>query len=97
MQAALREAEETGLDASGVEVFGRRGELAAAERLRGQVYGFLGWWREPSRVDVVDPDEVHDIYHVAIKKDLLDPEHRISVRRPNGWVSPGFLIGPERA
>ncbi len=95
VQAALREAEEeTGLDPSGVEVFGELPELWLPPS-NFAVTPVLGWWHEPTRVDVVDPDEVHDIYHVAIK-DLLDPEHRISVRHPNGWVSPGFLIGPER-
>jgi 8-oxo-dGTP pyrophosphatase MutT (NUDIX family) len=95
VQAALREAEEeTGLDPAGVEVFGELPELWLPPS-NFAVTPILGWWHEPSRVDVVDPDEVHDIYHVAIK-DLLDPGHRISVRHPNGWVSPGFLIGPER-
>ena len=42
---------------------------------------------------MVDPDEVHDIYHVAIS-DLLDPDHRISVRHPNGWVEPGLPHRP---
>jgi hypothetical protein len=55
----------------------------------------LAWWHEPSHVDVVDPDEVHDIHRVAIS-DLLDPDNRISVRHPTGWLGPGFLIGPER-
>ena len=28
--------------------------------------------------------------------ELLQPDHRINVRHPSGWVGPAFLIGPER-
>ena len=95
VQAALREAEEeTGLDPAGVEVFGELPELWLPPS-NFAVTPILGWWHEPTRVDVVDPDEVHDIHRVAIK-DLLDPDNRISVRHPTGWLGPGFLIGPER-
>jgi hypothetical protein len=38
---------------------------------------------------------VHAIHRVAIA-DLLDPEHRINVRHPSGWVGPGFMIGPDK-
>ena len=68
VQAALREAEEeTGLDPAGVEVFGELPELWLPPS-NFAVTPILGWWHEPTRVDVVDPDEVHDIYHVAIKR-----------------------------
>ncbi len=55
----------------------------------------LGWWQEPGRLEVVSPDEVHDIHRVPISE-LLDPAYRISVRHPSGWLGPGFLIGPDR-
>jgi 8-oxo-dGTP pyrophosphatase MutT (NUDIX family) len=94
-QAALREAEEeVGLDPTGVVVFGELPELWLPPS-NFAVTPVLGWWAEPHLVEVVSPDEVHEIHHVAIA-DLLDPDNRISVRHPRGWVGPGFLIGPER-
>jgi hypothetical protein len=55
----------------------------------------LGWWRAPVTVDVVDPDEVHAIHQVPLAE-LTQPDHRINVRHPSGWVGPAFLIGPHR-
>ena len=55
----------------------------------------LAWWREETPVSVVDPREVHAIYRVAIEE-LLDPQHRISVRHPSGWRGPAFLIGDDK-
>jgi hypothetical protein len=55
----------------------------------------LGWWREESPVGVVDPREVHAVFRVPVEE-LLDPQHRISVRHPSGWTGPGFLIGDDR-
>ncbi len=95
VQAALREAEEeTGLDPAGVEVFGELPELWLPPS-NFSVTPVLGWWRTPTPVDVVDPDEVHAI-HLVTLADLLRPDHRIAVRHPSGWVGPAFLIGPER-
>ena len=95
VEAALREAqEETGLDPAGVEVFGELPELWLPPS-NFAVTPVLGWWREPSEVGVVDPDEVHEIYHVPIRE-LLDPTHRIAVRHPSGWLGPGFLIGDDK-
>jgi len=45
-------------------------------------------------VGVVSRAEVHAIHHVPIEE-LLDPEHRVTVRHPRGYRSPGFLIGPD--
>jgi len=95
LEAALREAEEeTGLDPSGVHVFAELPELWLPPS-NFAVTPILGWWEEPSDVSVVSPDEVHSIHHVPISE-LLDPEHRVSVRHPRGWVGPGFLIGPDK-
>lgn len=95
VQAALREAqEETGLDPAGVHVFGELPELWLPPS-NFAVTPVLGWWHEPTGVSVVSPDEVHDIHHVTIEE-LLDPDHRVMVRHPSGWLGPGFLIGPGR-
>lgn len=92
-QAALREAEEeTGLRAAGVEVFGELPELWLPPS-NFAVTPVLGFWAEESPVGVVDPAEVHAVYRVPLDE-LLDPDHRVSVRHPSGWTGPGFLIGP---
>lgn len=93
--AALREAEEeTGLDPSGVDVFAALPELWLPPS-NFAVTPVLAWWREESPVSVVDPGEVHAVYRVPLEE-LLDPEHRISVRHPSGWKGPAFLIGDDK-
>jgi 8-oxo-dGTP pyrophosphatase MutT (NUDIX family) len=93
--AALREAhEETGLDPSGVEVFATLPELWLPPS-NFAVTTVLGWWEEPTPVDVVDPSEVHSVLRVPIEE-LLDPEHRVTVVHPLGYSSPGFLIGDDK-
>lgn len=93
-QTALREAlEETGLDPAGVEVFAELPELWLPPS-NFAVIPLLAWWREPSPVSVRSPDEVHAVYRVPISE-LRDPAHRITVRGPRGWRSPGFLIGDD--
>jgi 8-oxo-dGTP pyrophosphatase MutT (NUDIX family) len=95
VEAALREAhEETGLDPAGVEVFAELPELWLPPS-NFAVTPVLGWWRSPSVVDVVDPDEVHAVFRAPIHE-LLDVDHRITVRGPEGWMSPAFLIGPDK-
>ncbi|WP_435746058.1 NUDIX hydrolase [Nocardioides sp. SYSU DS0663] len=95
VQAALREAEEEiGLAPGSVEVVGCLPELWLPPS-NFAVTPVVGWWREPSAVSIVSRAEVHAIHHAVIE-DLLDPDNRITVRHPNGYTSPGFLIGPER-
>jgi 8-oxo-dGTP pyrophosphatase MutT (NUDIX family) len=92
--AAVREAvEETGLDATGVHVFGELPELWLPPS-NFAVTPVLAWWHAESPVDAVDPDEVHAVYRVPLDE-LLDPTHRISVRHPRfpDYTSPAFLIG----
>ncbi len=94
-QAAVREAEEeVGLDPATVEVFGRLPELWLPPS-NFAVIPVLAWWRRPGGVGVVSEDEVHEVHRVPIDE-LLDPDHRISVRHPSGWVGPGFLIGADK-
>lgn len=94
-EAALREAlEEIGLQPAEVEVFGELPELWLPPS-NFAVTPVLGYWRDPGEVRIASPDEVHAIHRVAIA-DLLDPEHRVNVRHPSGWVGPGFLIGPDK-
>jgi 8-oxo-dGTP pyrophosphatase MutT (NUDIX family) len=91
VDAAVREAaEETGLDARGVDV------LAALPPLWLPPSGFevtpvLAWWREPSPVSVGDPREVASVHRVSLDE-LLDPANRLSVRHPSGYVGPAFEV-----
>jgi 8-oxo-dGTP pyrophosphatase MutT (NUDIX family) len=92
---ALREAEEEiGLDPTGVVVFATLPELWLPPS-NFAVTPVLAWWREECKVRVVDPREVHAVYRVPIAE-LLDPEHRVSVRHPSGWMGPAFLIGDQK-
>jgi len=92
LRAALREAEEeTGLDPSGVQVFGR------LPRVYIPVSGFvvtpvLGWWREPSPVAPVDPAETARVFTVPVA-DLADPANRATALHPSGFRGPCFLVG----
>jgi 8-oxo-dGTP pyrophosphatase MutT (NUDIX family) len=93
--AALREAqEETGLDPAGVEVFATLPELWLPPS-NFAVTPVLGWWSEPSAVAVVDPAEVNAVLRVPVEE-LLDPAHRVTVRHPTGYRSPGFRIGESK-
>ncbi|MGW7256077.1 NUDIX hydrolase [Streptomyces sp. NPDC054834] len=91
LRAALREAEEeTGLDPSGVQLFG------VLPKLYIPVSGFvvtpvLGWWREPSPVGVVDPNETARVFTVPVA-DLTDPANRATAVHPSGHRGPAFLV-----
>ena len=52
----------------------------------------LGWWRSPHPVRVVDVAEVAAVERVPLSR-LVDPEHRVTVRHPSGWVGPAFDTG----
>ncbi|GAB2924980.1 CoA pyrophosphatase [Streptomyces heilongjiangensis] len=91
LRAALREAEEeTGLDPLGVQLIG------VLPKLYIPVSGFvvtpvLGWWREPSPVRVVDPNETARVFTVPVA-DLTDPAHRATTVHPSGHRGPAFLV-----
>ncbi|WP_051218026.1 NUDIX hydrolase [Nocardioides insulae] len=94
-EAALREAqEEVGLDPSGVVLFAELPGLWLPPS-NYAVTPVLGWWRDPHAVAPASPEEVHAVYRVPLHE-LTDPAHRIRVHGPSGWVTPGFLIGPDK-
>ena len=89
IEAALREAnEETRLDATGVRVFGTLPDLWLPPS------GFvvtpvLGWWERSSPISPGDPAEVASVHRVPISE-LVNPENRVNVRHPSGFIGPGF-------
>lgn len=91
--AALREAvEETGLDASGVDVLAVLPELYIF-RSGFRVTPVIGWWREPCAVGPVDPGEVAAVERVPLAA-LADPARRFTLRGPGGHLGPAFDVGP---
>jgi 8-oxo-dGTP pyrophosphatase MutT (NUDIX family) len=90
--AALREArEETGLDPGGVEVLTTLPQLwLPASNFA--VTPVLGWWREPSPVDVHDPGEVESVVRVSVAE-LTDPANRLRVSHVSGFIGPAFEVG----
>ncbi|WP_377270125.1 NUDIX hydrolase [Peterkaempfera sp. SMS 1(5)a] len=91
VNAALREAEEeTGLDPSGIQVFGVLPDLyiPVSDFV---VTPVLGWWRESSPVGPVDPAEVASVFRVPVA-DLTDPANRARLRHPSGYTGPAFLV-----
>ncbi len=89
--AALREGqEETGLDPVGVEVIRTLPDVWLPPS------GFvvtpvLAWWEKPSPVSVMDPAEVSEVHRVPLAE-LTDPDNRVSVRHPSGYIGPGFTV-----
>lgn len=94
ISAALREAtEETGLDASGVDVLGAFSPLPLAVS-RYLVTPVLGWWARPTPVGVVDPAESRAVFRAPVA-DLLAPEARRTTllhREGRAWRGPAFLV-----
>lgn len=88
---ALREAnEEVGLDSASAEV------LALLPDLYIPVSSFvvtpvLAWWRKPHPVSPRQPAEVADVARLPISE-LVDPQNRIRVRHPSGWIGPAFRV-----
>ncbi len=95
VDGALREAhEETGLDASGVEVFAVLPRLWLPPR-NFAVAPVLAYWRHDSPVTVTNAHEVHAVFRVPIEE-LLDPANRFTVRHPLGYAGPAWWIGARR-
>lgn len=88
---ALREAnEEVGLDPTSVTV------LAELPKLWIPVSDFvvtpvLGWWHRPHPVHPREPAEVAHVARLPVAE-LVDPDNRLRVRHPSGWIGPAFSV-----
>ncbi|GAB3149411.1 CoA pyrophosphatase [Micromonospora sonneratiae] len=88
---ALREAqEEVGLDPDSVTV------LAQLPRLWIPVSDFvvtpvLGWWHQPHPVHPRATTEVAHVARLSVAE-LVDPDNRVRVRHPSGWIGPAFQV-----
>jgi len=88
---ALREAsEEVGLDPATVQV------VADLPTLWIPVSNFLvtpvlAWWRTPHEVRPVDTAEVARVERLPVHE-LVDPDNRLRVRHPSGWIGPAFRV-----
>ena len=51
----------------------------------------LAWWEKPSPVSAMDPAEVSEVHRVPLAE-LTDPDNRVSVRHPSGYIGPGFTV-----
>jgi 8-oxo-dGTP pyrophosphatase MutT (NUDIX family) len=94
VEAALREAvEETGLDRDGVEVVGKLAPVPLPVS-NFMVTPVIGWWKDPSRVAVVDSAESSRVFRVPVR-DLIDPGNRHYAAVTRGrltYTSPAFDI-----
>jgi 8-oxo-dGTP pyrophosphatase MutT (NUDIX family) len=88
---ALREAqEEVDLDPASVTV------LAQLPRLWIPVSDFvvtpvLAWWHRPHDVHPREPAEVAHVARLPVAE-LVDPDNRLRVRHPSGWIGPAFQV-----
>lgn len=88
---ALREAhEEVGLDPTSVTL------LAELPPLWIPVSDFvvtpiLAWWHRPHPVHPRDPGEVAHVARLPVAE-LVDPDNRLRVRHPSGWIGPAFQV-----
>lgn len=90
-QAALREAaEETGLDPTGVHVLGTLPQLWLPPS-NFLVTPVMAYWHTPSPVSALDRTEVDDVVRVPLA-DLINPDNRIRLRHPSGYIGPAFLV-----
>lgn len=90
-EAAVREAaEETGLDPSGVAVFGTLPELWLPPS-NFLVTPVMAYWHTPSPVAPLDLIEVEQVVRVPLRS-LIDPTNRFRLRHPSGYIGPAFSV-----
>jgi 8-oxo-dGTP pyrophosphatase MutT (NUDIX family) len=88
---ALREAsEEVGLDPSSATVLARLPELWIPVSSF-VVTPVLAWWHAPHPVHPCQPAEVARVERLPVAE-LVDPDNRLRVRHPSGWVGPAFRV-----
>jgi 8-oxo-dGTP pyrophosphatase MutT (NUDIX family) len=88
---ALREAqEEVGLDPTSATVLATLPDLYIPVS-RFVVTPVLAWWHSPHPVQPGHPAEVDRVARLPIT-DLVNPENRLRVRHPSGWVGPAFQV-----
>jgi len=51
----------------------------------------LAWWHAPHEVHPRDPGEVARVARLPIAE-LVDPDNRVSLRTPGGFISPAFRV-----
>jgi 8-oxo-dGTP pyrophosphatase MutT (NUDIX family) len=94
VNAALREArEEVGLEPASVDVLGTLPALWLPPS-GFVVHPVIAWWRAPHPVAVVDVAEVAAVARVPLDR-LVDPDVRVTVRHPSGWVGPAFDVAAD--
>jgi 8-oxo-dGTP pyrophosphatase MutT (NUDIX family) len=88
---ALREAtEEVGLEPATVKVLAELPALWIPVS-RFVVTPVLAWWRSPHPVAPMQPAEVARVERVPVAE-LVNPENRLWVRHPSGWIGPAFQV-----
>lgn len=91
VHTALREAEEeTGLHPDSVHLIAQWPELWLAPS-QFRVTPIVAWWSEPHELRNDAEAEVTAIHRIPIRT-LLQPETRVSVRHPSGFIGPGFQV-----
>lgn len=92
VEAALREAaEETGLRADGVQVWGELPPVPLPVT-NFAVHPVLAWWRQPQALTSHDPAETCRVVRVPLPE-LLEPANRFSTTLSTGGTGPGFVAG----
>jgi 8-oxo-dGTP pyrophosphatase MutT (NUDIX family) len=89
--AALREThEEAGVLPGSVQIVGYLPDLWVNVS-NYVVTPVVGWWREPHPIAPGDDQEVRSVHRIKVR-DLVNPENRVRVQHPSGYIGAGFTI-----